>query len=974
MKIKNMKLATWLTLSFTVILSFVVLLGVVSYIQSSQLHEGVVTLYSHPFEVRRAIDDLKNEISEIQIETRNLILFTDEAKQQESIQSVALLSSKIEENFDILGRRYLGPSSNVVDAYEAYLIWDLLRDANYDLILSGDLIEAIESIGDDGAQGNQIIILLEKIEVIDTFAQNKANQLYNDSINLYAAMTTQLITISIAIFLLTLVIGIGLFISVRDPLLSMNSTVNAFRNGDRSNRISYNSDNEFGILAKSINEFAKVIESNEKLYSRIMEISSVLIRENEVHSFFRVTLEALAKNTNAQIAAAYLLNENKTEYIHFESIGINANAKKSFIANDLEGEFGSAILSHKPQYIKNIVNTRFIFNTVNGQYTPNEMMTIPILSNNEVIALISLATIQNFDELAISLIKSAIVPISSRIESILADVKIKEFMTELESQSAELLEQNAELEMQKKQLDESSKLKSNFLANMSHELRTPLNSVIGLSDILYRKLENKISSEDYGYLEIIGRNGKNLLSLINNILDISRIESGVEEFEIEKFNVNSLIEDIIKLIESQATQKGIVIKHPTKDVELHANSDLDKCRHVIQNLINNAVKFTNTGSVTVSARQSDYYIEISVIDTGIGIESKNLKKIFEEFRQADGGTTRKFGGTGLGLSIAMKYANLLGGTITVESAIGIGSTFKFVLPISNNRATGLESKNEFEEVNYKYVANSLRQTNDPSDKVILLVEDNESAIIQIKDLVVGMGAQIIVAHNGIEALKIVDQTIPDAIILDLMMPEMDGFEVLNSIRSTEETSLIPVLILTAKQITKEELSYLRKNNIHQLIQKGEVDRIKLQTSIFNMLYSKKIDGKRTIVDKKFDEKEISILVVEDNPDNMITMKALLSDYKNIIEAIDGYEGINFAAKYKPELILMDIALPGISGIEAFIEIRNNPELNHIPIIAVTASALESEKKSILEHGFNALIPKPIVKDDLFRIIKEVLDE
>ncbi|MDA3823948.1 MAG: ATP-binding protein [Bacteroidales bacterium] len=202
---------------------------------------------------------------------------------------------------------------------------------------------------------------------------------------------------------------------------------------------------------------------------------------------------------------------------------------------------------------------------------------------------------------------------------------------------------------------------------MSHELRTPLNSIIALSGVLNRRLEDEIPTEEYSYLEVIERNGKHLLSLINDILDISRIEAGYEEVEISEFNTNNMITEVVRMLHPQARLKNIELLHIDSELNITANTDADKCSHIMQNLISNAVKFTESGKVEITAQQSENMIVITVVDTGIGISEQHISHIFEEFHQADGSTSRRFGGTGLGLAIAKKYAHLLGGTISVKA-------------------------------------------------------------------------------------------------------------------------------------------------------------------------------------------------------------------------------------------------------------------------------------------------------------------
>jgi CheY-like chemotaxis protein len=272
-------------------------------------------------------------------------------------------------------------------------------------------------------------------------------------------------------------------------------------------------------------------------------------------------------------------------------------------------------------------------------------------------------------------------------------------------------------------------------------------------------------------------------------------------------------------------------------------------------------------------------------------------------------------------------------------------------------------------------------------KTILLVEDSEPAIIQIKDLLSECGYRMLIARNGSEAFGIIEVVTPDAIILDLMMPEVDGFEVLGALREAETTAYIPVLILTAKQITKEELRFLKRNNVHQLIQKGDVNRQGLKDAVAAMLDSSGMDKDSTPLSPAsaplppsisspqppFPSRKPKILVVEDNPDNMTTVKALLADEYEVIGATDGLQGVVLAKSQLPDLILMDIELPGMNGIEAFTRIRKAPETQHIPVLALTASAMVADRETILSHGFDAFIAKPIIHDSFHKILKEVLD-
>jgi CheY-like chemotaxis protein/nitrogen-specific signal transduction histidine kinase len=533
---------------------------------------------------------------------------------------------------------------------------------------------------------------------------------------------------------------------------------------------------------------------------------------------------------------------------------------------------------------------------------------------------------------------------------------------ELKLQTEELHEQNAELEMQKRQIHESNRLKSEFLSSMSHELRTPLNAVIALSGVLGRKLLNKIPKDEYSYLEIIERNGKNLLNLINEILDLSRIEAGKTDLQLSKFSLNEAVGSILDTMQLQIQQKNIVVNNNINIDFPLIFTDRSKCHHILQNLIGNAVKFTEHGSIEILARIIGNEVHIAISDTGIGISEDQLPLIFNQFHQVDGSASRMHEGTGLGLAIADQYSRLLDARIEVSSKLGQGSVFTLILPfIQNDRSASYQLNSGPEQIpgeSMDSISNT-RQSN--SSKTILIIEDSEPAIIQLSEILSEEGYQLDVARNGNEALARVKIKIPDAIILDLMMPGMDGFEVLENIRGTEATFKLPVLILTAKYLNKIELNRLTANNIHQLIQKGDVAKEELLNHIRNMIGRKKppvpVISRKAIPVVK--EGILTVLLVEDNEDNVKTIEVLLGQKHNLIIARDGVDGLHKAITGKPDLILLDISLPLKDGFMVLEEIRRTESLDQVPVIAVTARAMKGDKEHFLNHGFDDYISKPI---------------
>jgi signal transduction histidine kinase/CheY-like chemotaxis protein/HAMP domain-containing protein len=987
MNLKNIKIGTQLQLGFITLLLLVIVLGIVAYIQADRIQEQTGIIFTHPMEVQRSIGRLHKDIFNILEDMDDALLSDSENEIAENVNLIETWKADASDQIDTLYSHYLGSITEIDSLKNSFIRLTAVCDETIRLIHDGNIKEAASRNKDSGINGRQAEMVLNAINTINTFSINKGNELYRNSLEMHASLNRRLVIILILILFLIVFINYAIIRNIRKPINELSIAAKKFQDGDMNARSSYNLKNEFGDLSVSFNSLVENIQEKTDLEKKVASLAELMLSEYDIKKFFLGTLNAMASYTNSHMAAIYLLSEDKKSFDHFESIGTDNNARQSFDAVYFEGEFGTVLSTQKIHHIRNIPgDTRFAFYTVSGKFFPSEIITIPIIADNEVVAIISLASIAPYSKQSVLLVENIHMALCARIEGILAYHKIKEFSKKLESQnlelearkaelsaqSVELIEQNTELEMQKKQLFEASRLKTNFLSNMSHELRTPLNSVIALSGVLNRRLAGKIEEEEYSYLDVIERNGKRLLALINDILDISRIESGRQDMEIAPFNANSLIAEAVGMIMPQAKQNNTELHHNDSQASLLLTSDADKCRHILQNLIGNAVKFTENGKVEVAAHLVENGIAITVKDSGIGIAEDQLEHIFDEFRQADSSTSRRFGGTGLGLALARKYATMLGGTISVKSTVGLGSEFTLSLPLRYEPVT-LSSNTTYSSK--PWVPLKHAPPADPGSKTpksILLVEDNEPAIIQMKDILAETGFTLLIAHDGTEAMKILEDSIPDAIILDLMMPGIDGFEVLRLVRESERTFKVPVLILSSKYVTKDELAFLKGNNIYQLIRKGDVNRNELLNAMTGMLYPQAMPGMKSKKTPLPAGNKPIVLVVEDNPDNMVTVRALLAGNYTVIEATDGHMGVEMAKKHKPDLILMDIRIPGIDGIQALKAIRHDPGLEQSSVIALTASALTQDREAILAHGFDAYIGKPIDEQLFFRTINETL--
>jgi signal transduction histidine kinase/DNA-binding response OmpR family regulator/HAMP domain-containing protein len=985
--LQNLNIGTRLLLGFGIILLFVTLYGAMSFIEARHLWQFTDDLYNHPFQVNKTTRDLKNDIVSIERALKDVAL--DENLSQEELQAIIHTIDDNEtsayKSFDLVYKDYLGPRADIDSAYNAFKEWKLLRDEVIRLKQNGEIAKAYYKFKIVNLAFRER--MFKHIQVMVDYSSAKADEFYFKTREKMNALLIRLWIVLGFIFLLSVLIAYRLIRSIKSPLQTLTQVTDHYRSGNYNARSDYQSANEIGILASAFNNMASTVQQELTLKSNSASIGASMLIENDLRQFCKRLMSTLMSATGCQVAAIYFLNNEKTHFDHYESIGLAADRIRSFSSSTFEGEFGAALSEKKIIGIQHIPeDTAFNFPTVTGVFRPKEIITIPIVDSGEVVAIISLASVLDFSDQSVQLINEIWLMLIARINDVLHFQQIKDYSERLDRQnqyldeqskemmmqSEELKEFNIELELQKNQLNESNQIKSAFLSNMSHELRTPLNSVIGLSGVLKRKFKDRISEEEYNFMEIIEKNGKQLLSLINDILDLSRVEAGKEEVSYTQFTIAGLVEPILNSLFPLIQEKNITVANRIEPDLPMIVSDPVKCHHILQNLISNAVKFTEKGSVEISAEQKGDQICIFVKDTGIGIAAEDITIIFDEFRQADHTASRRFGGTGLGLAIAKKYCQLLNGSISVESQIGVGSVFTLKLPI-------VPSGNyEIDKGSGMTMAGALSSfSTDSGDtkgfgKTILLVEDSEPAILQITDILNEEGYIYHVARSGKEALETIKTMIPDAIILDLMMPGVDGFEVLKAIRNLMKTIKIPVLILSAKHVTKDELSFLKENQIFQLIRKGDINRNELLVHIQNMVRSPKrgaveTEKNRPVLTGK--ESNPMLLVIEDNLDNFETVNALLRDKYHIIGAKDGTEGIEKAKTLKPDLILLDISLPGVDGFTVLNELRKNKALQNVPVIVLTARAMKGDREELLNYGFDGYISKPIDTDTFEETIK-----
>jgi len=979
MRLKDIKIKTRLWLGFSAIFVMVLLLGGMAFWHTGLIWKNTDYLYQHPFKVNIAVREIQTNIFIIQRDMKNVALAENQEELNAAVHSINVNESEIYRLFDTIYALYLGKKSTIDTAMITFRDWKPVRDETIRLSQAGEKREAIQRTKTVGEE--HVLQIISKMNILENFAQDRAFNFYKTAEKARNQLYVQLWVLLLLILVFSIFVFSFIMRGITFPIRELVSCVEHYGNGRYHVRNKNNSTNELGVLAAALNRLAETVQFDTIVKNGILEIADVMLANDEKLAFCQSVVDVLMLKTNSNLGAIFFLNETNSMFEPYFSCGFIADKLTSFSADSKEGEFGTLIQGKTIMKVTRIPDDSvFVFSTVAGSVRPKEILAIPVIRRNRVIAMVSLASIELYSNESLEIVRLMEKNLNMSVNAILAFERIREYAhtldkqneklnsqtKELQVQTSELVEQNRELEMQKHQIDEANRLKSQFLSSMSHELRTPLNSVIALSGVLYKKLKNKIPDEEYSYLEIIGRNGKNLLALINDILDLSRIESGKTDIHFSTFPLREIVQHIVVSLQAQVSEKNIVVKNLVGTEMPMITSDSDKCHHVLQNIITNAVKFTDSGSVEISATTNGKEVVVSVKDTGIGIPADQLPYIFDEFRQVDGTTSKNYGGTGLGLAIADKFARNINARIEVVSEPSNGSVFSIYFPVEPPAGTIVSVSAPSRSRTYPEESELPGlQPSEASSKTILLVEDSDPAIIQMSWILREQGYRVEIARNGFQALAAVKVKIPDAIVLDLMMPGMDGFEVLEKIRGTRESATIPVLILTAMYLTTAELSRLTENHIHQLVQKGNLNKYELLAIVRQMLFppgKDEVSGITKHAGKAKIKGPATILIVDDNPDNGMTLKVLLQDKHTVFTARDGLDGIAMAKSVKPDLILLDIALPGLDGFRVFDELRKEEMLADTPIIAVTAKAMKGDREQILAYGFDGYISKPLDPD------------
>jgi signal transduction histidine kinase/DNA-binding response OmpR family regulator len=509
---------------------------------------------------------------------------------------------------------------------------------------------------------------------------------------------------------------------------------------------------------------------------------------------------------------------------------------------------------------------------------------------------------------------------------------------------SELKQREAELERARVEAEQASQVKSEFLANMSHELRTPLNAIIGYSQMLAEDATDEGNTQAVADLKKIEGAGNHLLALINDILDLSKIEAGKMQVFIEPFDLGALVEDVRLMVEPLAARNGntLVVDCPSDAAVIQ--SDMTKVKQSLLNLLSNACKFTRDGRVGLSVARDGAVVRLRVWDTGIGMDEAQLGRLFQAFTQADSSTTRKYGGTGLGLVITRSFARMLGGDVSVESKAGEGSAFTITLPVAPD--VGAAEVEEPEAV-------------EGGGATILVTDDDAAARRIIGAHLTREGYRVLYAASGTEAIEVARAARPDAITLDIMMPQTDGWTVLRQLKADPDLRAIPVILvsMTGERGLGFALGAAAVLN-------KPVDRTELATTIRAQLQTDSDIGDGVV------------LVVDDDPPTQ-ALTARTVERLGFTAALAGHGAEALAwleANPLPRAVLLDLLMPEMDGFEFLHHLRARPEWRALPVIVLTAKILTAAEDAELRAMTQRVVAKGQGAHlELTRVVRSVLE-
>lgn len=783
--------------------------------------------------------------------------------------------------------------------------------------------------------------------------------------------------------------------------------------GDYDIRVADEGKDGLGILSVALNKMAASLKysfdqlkDKEWMQTGIATLNERMLGEYDLRVLAGQIADHLTAYTESHIAGFYITESNNT--LRFIK-GFAFDGDGSEYIPYGKGLAGQAAESKRILHLKEVREDLLLLHHASGTIKPANIIAVPMFHERKVVGVVELAAAQPYPQRVLEFLEAASHSIGTFLFSVEGRRRLQELLEKTQSQAEELQAQhneleniNSELEAQAEKLqaseeelrvqqDElvqaneeleernqliiernrdiqqkvaelalSSKYKSEFLANMSHELRTPLNSILLLSRLMGENSKENLTEEQLEYAQVIQNSGKGLLSLIDEILDLSRIEAGKMDLSFSEVNLREIAQEMSALFAPVAKEKGLTFQvHTDGRMPAMIETDRQRLEQIIRNLLSNALKFTAEGSVSLNITKDEKdqgMVVFTVKDTGIGISKDKQQVIFEAFQQEDGSTRRKFGGTGLGLSISRELVKLLGGSIQVRSEQGTGSEFEVRIPVTpvTTIEPALPTAGELRFVSAvipEHVPDDRNDVN-PGDPVILIIEDDRTFAQYLLDFTRQKGYKGIVTVRGDEALPLTLTYQPKGILLDIQLPVKDGWEVMEELKNNNLTRHIPVHIMSSYESRFKSLS------------KGAVDFIDKPVSYGRM------DDVFARIEQILNSNSRKVLIVEENIKHAKALAYYLENFSvhtqirnNIADSIDSLQ------KKEVNCVILDMGASGEQSYDMLDEVKKHPGLENIPVIIFTGRNISGEEEQRIRQYADSIVVK--VANSYQRIMDEV---
>ena len=749
------------------------------------------------------------------------------------------------------------------------------------------------------------------------------------------------------------------------------------------------------------------------LQSAQVDLAAVVMGEQSLQELGENILRFLTNHLGAVAGAIYIKNNGQYGLLGRYGVPGNIDLPDAFDAND--SLFAHVLQDHRPITVGELPDGYIAFGSSLGQQAPRFLALGPAMVDGEIKAVFELGFLNPVGDHVLALLEESSATIAAAIRSaefraqlqkLLVETQrqaeelqvqseelrvsneeleeqsraLKESQARLEQQQVEMEQTNSQLEEQTqeletqrdelekansliqlraKEVEQASRYKSDFLANMSHELRTPLNSSLILAKLLADNAEENLTPEQVKYAQTIQSSGNDLLNLINDILDLSKIEAGHVDIRPEPVSIERVINSLRHLFDPLADEKGLAFTFEVSpETPSVIETDPQRLEQILKNLIANAIKFTEKGSVSLSVRTlGDSRIAISVTDTGIGIAEDQQARIFEAFHQADSTISRRFGGTGLGLSISREVVRLLGGTLQLTSRPGSGSTFTVVIPQRYAGAEALAqtpydlSQSTVSDVPLPPTPEPARPTangaleddrlkTDETARRLLIIEDDRSFAMILRDLAHESNFQALIAETAQEALELARQFLPSAIVLDVGLPDQSGLSVLDRLKRDVRTRHIPIHIISASDYSERALSMGAIGYALKPVQRDQ---------LVGMLES---------LEAKISQNLRRVLIVEDNEVQREAVSNLIGSHDvETVGAGTAAECLTLLQQQTFDCMVLDLSLPDASGFELLETLSQDSTHSFPPVIVYTGRVLTREEEQMLRGYSKSIIIK-----------------